>query len=138
MSKKQMQRNIKDMISDIELSKKNLQQIKLDSNRVVTPGITHINKFLKKAHEKIRKGKTSEAFLYTLVASAIAATQCPLNKNVKLDSGTLGDSMGPISADPDSLVKWHSKHAEPLSKTNVKFTRKQRRRRARLTRKKKI
>jgi hypothetical protein len=137
MSKKQIQRKIKDTISDIELSKKISQQIKLDSNKIVTPGISHINKFLNKARKKMRKKKYSEAFLYTLAASAVAAAQGPLHENVTLDSGTLGNSMGFMS-NPDTLVKWHSKHAYPLSKMNVKFTRKQRRRRERLTRKNKI
>jgi len=137
MSKKQIQRKIKDTISDIELSKKISQQIKLDSNKVVTPGISHINKFLNKARKKMRKKKYSEAFLYTLAASAVAAAQGPLHENVVLDSGTLGSSMGFMS-NPDTLVKWHSKYAYPLSKINVKFTRKQRRRRERLTRKNKI
>ena len=137
MSRKHRKTLMKKTKDDMDYAKKMMDQVQLESKKLqTTPALTHMNKFLTKARKSYKKGNKSEAFLYTLAASAVAASQVSLHPNVTLDQQPMSDNnLGPLLANPDVMIKWHSKHAYPLANLKVQLTRKQRRRNSRLTRK---
>jgi hypothetical protein len=77
-----------------------------EQTRQSAPAIGHARKFWELAKKEAKKGNTTKAAAYKLAAIAITSSYIP--QEAQFDRGVLTDEpLGPILADPDTLVKYH-------------------------------
>lgn len=117
-----------------QLAEKRFTKLLKDAEqaRHSAPAIKHARKFWNLAKKEAKKGNTATATAYRLASIAITSSYIP--QEAQFDRGSLSDEpLGPILANPDTLVKYHNPDTKIPSRSH-KLNRFERRSEIRRTR----